>query len=238
MNMDRTPSKIFIALLFSLALCGCEEKQNRQEAGEDRPGSFRTAEPRRSKKVRNDEFGTRQEVPQPDRIAEAALKFAEEDPAKGLEWAQSIKDQAERTAALRELAWSCANSQLEVAVAAVDQMPPGEDRNKLTAHLAASWATKDSAAALDWAKGRADEDERDEALGGWTVAMGESSPVVAATLAADEIRPGLAQNRAVVAVLQRWAQKDFDAAKDWVDKFPEGHLKDDALRELEASKKE
>lgn len=237
MNLGRTSSGIFTALLFSLALCGCEKKQDRQ-ADEDRPGNSRTTDPRRSKKVRNAETGTRQEEPQAEQIAETALKFAEEDPAKGLEWAQSIKDQAERTAALRELAWSCANSHLEVAVAAVDQMPPGEERYKLTAHLATGWVTKDSAAALEWAKGRADEDERDEALGGWAVAMGEGSPVEAATLAADEIRPGLAQDRAVVAVLQRWAQKDFDAAKEWVDKFPEGHLKNEALRELEASKRE
>jgi hypothetical protein len=39
----------------------------------------------------------------------------------------------------------------------------------------------------------------------------------------------------VIAVLQRWAQTDPQAAGAWVDGFPEGDLKENAIHELEAA---
>lgn len=234
MKFHRTHLAVLPSLLLVLVMGGCEKKRESTEASGNSPAGV---EQRKARTPRSpDEMARRSEEEQSDGNAETALKFSEEDAAKGLEWAKAITDPEERVAALRDLAWNCAESHLDVAVAAVGEMPPGEDRNKLAAHLAANWATADSSASLEWAKGLADEDERDEALGGWVVAMGESSPIEAATLATHEMRPGAAQNRAVFAVLQRWARKDFNAAKEWVDKFPEGHLKQDALRELDAVK--
>jgi hypothetical protein len=40
---------------------------------------------------------------------------------------------------------------------------------------------------------------------------------------------GSSLQRAVAGIVQRWAQKDSQAASSWVASFPEGSMKDNAL---------
>jgi len=169
--------------------------------------------------------------------AETVARYAKEDPEAGLAWAKGIEDENERNATLEQLAWSCVTSDLATAMDAAEALPAGDKRKQVMSHLVAEWSVQDPEAALDWAKGRNDPDERDEAITGWVTATGEKAPANAATLAADEIRPGAVQNRAVVSVLQRWARTDYEGASKWVEDFPDGALKDDAMRELQAAAK-
>ncbi|MGC4016597.1 MAG: hypothetical protein QM755_19060 [Luteolibacter sp.] len=169
--------------------------------------------------------------------AAVVARFVAEDPAAGLEWAKAIKDEQERVATLEQLAWGCATTDLAAAMDAAEELPAGDKRKQVMSHLVAEWSVQDPAAALQWAKSCADPDERDEAITGWVTATGEKAPADAATLAADEIRPGAVQNRAVVSVLQRWARTDYEGASKWVEDFPDGALKDDAMRELQAAAK-
>ncbi|MFD0893584.1 hypothetical protein KBB96_07445 [Luteolibacter ambystomatis] len=169
--------------------------------------------------------------------ATTVARYAQEDPAAGLAWAKAIEDEKERHATLEQLAWSCVTTDLATALDAAEALPAGDKRQQVMSHLVAEWSVQDPAAALQWAKERNDPAERDEAITGWVTATGENSPADAATLAADEIRPGAVQNRAVVSVLQRWARKDYEGASKWVEDFPDGALKDDAMRELQAAAK-
>ncbi|WP_338285538.1 hypothetical protein [Luteolibacter sp. LG18] len=168
--------------------------------------------------------------------AEEVARYAEKDPAAGLAWAKGLEDERERLAVLEQLSWNCVATDLATALDAAEELPPGDKRKQLMSHLVAEWSVQDQASALAWAKGRSDPDERDEAITGWVTATGEKSPANAATLAADEIRPGAVQNRAVVSVIQRWARADYEEASRWVEDFPDGSLKNDALRELQAVK--
>lgn len=156
------------------------------------------------------------------------------DPASALAWANGQSDGKERTAALEAIAWRAAVDDLPLAVEALEAMPEGEPRNRLASHLTAEWATRDQDSALVWAMSRSEENERNEALYGWIIATGEHDPARAGTMAADEITPGAAQNRAVISVVQRWTPKDLAAATAWVESFPEGDLKNDAMDALRA----
>lgn len=169
--------------------------------------------------------------------AATVARYAEQDPAAGLAWAKAIEDEKERNATLEQLAWSCVTADLATAMDAAEALPAGDKRQQVMSHLVAEWSVQDPGAALQWAKERNDPDERDEAITGWVTATGEKAPADAATLAADEIRPGAVQNRAVVSVLQRWARTDYEGASKWVEDFPDGALKNDAMRELQAAAK-
>jgi RecB family exonuclease len=63
----------------------------------------------------------------------------------------------------------------------------------------------------------------------------ESDPVAAAAFAANETEPGPAQERAVAAIVQRWAQQDPDAVRAWIEEFPDGSLTYNALGHLAAA---
>ena len=79
-----------------------------------------------------------------------------------------------------------------------------------------------------------DSAARNAALGSLATSWAESDPSSAATLAADAMESGPAQDRAVAAIVQRWAQQDPAAARKWVDSFPDGPQKQNALEHIAA----
>lgn len=230
-----------LALSLPFLLPSCEKEQ-RQGIGGSEPKALKVDRSEAGQRVSSRGQGRLEEpvvtpatpaVPK-EKIEEKAGKLCETDPAAALQWANGLSDAAEREAALEAIAWRTTLDDLPVAVEALESLPAGMARNRLAAHLVAEWATREPESALEWAKKRGEESERDEALCGWVVATGELSPERAGTLAADEISPGPVQNRAVVSVLQRWAPKDYRAAAVWVAAFPEGSLKNDAQQALDA----
>lgn len=219
-----------IALLLLVVLPSCDRDKDKNDVNP--AGHSRTAVGGSGRPAAGDPPLS---VDQRTKLSAVANRYSEDDPTAGLVWAKGLKDPAAREAALSEIAWSCTGSNLSSALEAADALSVGDSRSKLAAHLVAEWSQHDAATALDWAKSRQDPEERDEAIGGWVTAMGETAPAQAGTLAVDEIRPGVVQNRSIVAVLQRWAQTDPVAAREWVDEFPEGPVKNDALRELQVA---
>jgi hypothetical protein len=64
------------------------------------------------------------------------------------------------------------------------------------------------------------------------VAAADSNPPEAAAWAVQTMAPGAAQDRAVVAVVQRWAQQAPLQAAEWVAQFPDSSVGRSAIRSL------
>lgn len=172
-----------------------------------------------------------------DSISEIAGRYLEKDPAAGLEWAKTLTDPTIKAEVMEQLAWAV-TSDLNVSLKAYEEVPSSERKRRLSSYLAAEYAHKDPEEALKWAKARSAQEDRDEALCGWATAVADKEPARAAVIVVDDIPRGIVQLRGVVAVVQRWARTDPKAASEWVYDFPEGDLKDDALKELEAAQAE
>lgn len=175
----------------------------------------------------------------PDKEQEAmtdkAASFAESDSRGGLEWARQLPVRQQREAALESLAWACSTTDLAVAVEALEQLPPGVGRSRLVAHVVGEWAVTAPDDAQLWAENRPDAAERTEALAAVAVAIAEAYPHRAATIVADKIQAGAVQDRAVVAVIQRWMQSDRKAAEQWVAQFSNIPLKTAAMAAIRGS---
>jgi hypothetical protein len=78
----------------------------------------------------------------------------------------------------------------------------------------------------------ADPDLRQSLTAAIAVAAAEASPPEAAMLLAGKIQPGAIQNRAAVAIVQRWAQQSPPDAASWVAQFPDSPVRTAAMLDL------
>ena len=62
--------------------------------------------------------------------------------------------------------------------------------------------------------------------------MVNDSPVKAVDFILQEIPPGESQNEAALSILPKWAMVDFGGAEAWVELFPEGPIRNQAMDEL------
>lgn len=158
-------------------------------------------------------------------MTDKAAAFAEHDPVGGLAWATNLTSPAQRDYALESLAWACTTTHLGVSVEALEQLPPGAARSRLVAQVAGQWAARNPDDAQSWAENRPDAAESAVALEAFAIAIAEAYPVRAATIVVDQMEAGSAQDRTVVAVIQRWVQTDRNAATQWISQFPNSPLK-------------
>jgi hypothetical protein len=109
------------------------------------------------------------------------------------------------------------------------RVPDDEGTLDTLAHL---WASKDIAAATKWALARPAGEERDNLLARVAYVLAEKNPREAATMVVNNLAPGDAQIEAAISIVHQWALQDWNAAKEWVDTFPEGPLRDRAQNEV------
>ena len=161
-----------------------------------------------------------------------ARLWAARDSGRALAWAAGLKTEEERETALTDVC---------VQIAAVDpakaiqlraeHVREGEPSSALD-DLAHQWAEKDFPPALDWTLAHSHGAQRDALLAQLAFVKALDAPFDAATLVANEVQPGEAQNEAVISVLHQWARRDLTAATSWVGQFPDGPLRERAVLEL------
>lgn len=163
-----------------------------------------------------------------------------------------------RMAGLRE--WASTN--FDAALAFVQQMPDGDEKNDsleavcfglaqkdpslamtkaqelqepspVIENLAQQWADRDMTSALTWAHNQPAGDQHDEVFQRIALVLSQRDPKDAANLVLEQIPSGPAQDEAVMTVLHQWANRDIVAAVDWVKTFPENPFRERALQELE-----
>ena len=108
-------------------------------------------------------------------------------------------------------------------------LPQSPERDSLLVRASAEWANHAPDEAVAWTQGIEDKDLRMTITAGIATTMGETDPNAAAELALKTLQSGKLLDDTVVAILQRWAQTDPQAAAAWLEKFPEGQLREDAM---------
>lgn len=107
----------------------------------------------------------------------------------------------------------------------------GGTHDRILHRVAQLWAARDTSAALDWAATLANARERDGVLTDVFLEIAESDPAEAIRTRSryvtdDELNAGLE------ALMQRWAEKDFPAARDWALSREAGAQRDQLIARL------
>lgn len=205
------------AVVLVLLLSGCEKKSEpaQGEGNPEHPAkSTRTERPERAED-------------EPD--AKVTLREA-------LDAAEKESDPEAREKALVAVAWDGIDVDRELAQKAFAGLTPGgEAARRLVAHFAMRMADDDPEAALEWARGLEQAEERSDAISRIAVVIATTDPKRAAALATDEVPEGLMRDRTSVQIVQRWAQTAPADAAQWVATFPEGKARMAALESLASS---
>jgi hypothetical protein len=165
-------------------------------------------------------------------IEQVALVWSSSDPSAAWDWAESLASDPSRDAAMLSLVYELSRSDPALALDRADFLADSPARTQFIEHAIGNWAASDPQAALVKVKAMSDPALRNASLARLATSWAESDPNSAATLAAESMEPGPAQNRAVASIVQRWAQQDPAAARQWVDSFPDGPLKQNALQHI------
>jgi hypothetical protein len=153
-----------------------------------------------------------------------AIVWADKDLEQAVQWARSLPAGDEMDGVIESVAYEAARTAPLVAMDLAGDLPETPERDALVLHAALQWAAASPVEAASWAIGITNAALRERVLANVATAWGESDPVHAAQLAVLQIPPGKAQNDAVIAIVQRWAQQDPKAAMGWARSFPKGEL--------------
>jgi hypothetical protein len=110
--------------------------------------------------------------------------------------------------------------------------PP--ERDTLLIHAISQWAEVDPVTATAWAEAVPEVELRQRLVAATSVALANQNGAAAAKLAVNVLRPGEDQDRAVVAIVQRWAENSPRTAADWVAQFPDTSVQQLAVQNLVA----
>lgn len=169
-----------------------------------------------------------------DALAQVALAWGDEDLADALRWLWDLPEDEARDEALALLGYELARTDPVAAVRLAADLPDGRDREPLLLHALSQWAAADPVAALDWARGLAQHDLQQRALGCLAVAAAEEFPAEAAALLSQDLSASADRAAAAVSIAQRWVQQDPDAAAAWAQTLPSGAARDAAVANLVA----
>ena len=159
----------------------------------------------------------------------AASAWAETDAAGAEQWARRLTDPDERGNSLLAVAGEMTGTDPAAALSLAVDLPPSAARDEFLLHAASEWAGLDSKSAMEWGQKIENPELRAQMLAAIATGFAEKDPAAAATLAAQSLPAGRAQDDAVVSIVQRWVQQSPEQAAAWVAAFPEGQLRDTAL---------
>jgi hypothetical protein len=161
-------------------------------------------------------------------ISKVAGGWADQNITDAAGWATRLPDKLDRQSAVTQVASAAAYTKPLLALELAMTLSPGSSLDDIVTQASRSWADKSPEDALLWVREISDTGLRERALSSVIVVLADSDPVSAANLAVDSLAPGKYQDQALLAIVQRWAAKDSNAASKWVAQFPEGELRDTA----------
>lgn len=158
---------------------------------------------------------------QSEALRQVAIVWADRDLKGAAVWIAALPEACDKEAARISLAYEACRTEPLLALQLVIGSAPGPDRDGLLVHAVSQWAGADSRAAWEWASRVPDASLRDQLLASVAVASAEQDAEAAAGLVAGSLPAGPEQQRAAVAVAQRWARKSPRDAASWAVRFPD-----------------
>jgi hypothetical protein len=154
--------------------------------------------------------------------------WARQNFSEAATWAGQLSNGDERQSALESVASEAVYTDPQGALKLAVTLPSDSSRDELITRATEVWAASAPEDTVAWAKQIPDEALREQVISGIATTWGSSDPVAAANLAINSLPAGEFQDKAVLAIVQRWALTDQGAAEAWVAKFPEGPLRQSA----------
>jgi len=167
-----------------------------------------------------------------DAVVQVAMSWATTDSASALRWVSELPESSGKQAAILNLTYETARTQPTAALDLASSLPPTLDRDNALVHALSQWAASDFYAASTWAQRVSDVNLRQRLLGAVAVAVADQNGAAAASLAAKSLVSGIEQDRVVVAIVQRWAEKSPQEAAAWLVQFPDTPARDAAAQSL------
>lgn len=159
-------------------------------------------------------------------------------PAKALEWAMSLEDEASRQRALPEVFSRMAAQEPAEAAKAVLGLPEGASREESLSRVGGAWAENDFEDALSWARGLNGKD-RESALGAVLTQGAPHQPGLAATQYAEMLgglpaseKPADSFVNAAATIAGAYFAEDQTKAASWVSGLPQEDARAAAARTL------
>jgi len=125
-----------------------------------------------------------------------------------------------------------AGTQPAIAIQIASTLAPGIERDNLLDHAISQWASIDAQAAGAWAEQIADASLRQRLLATVACSLADRDGAAAGALVANKLSAGVEQDRAVIEIIERWAQTSPGAAGSWITSFPDTPLRQTAAQAL------
>lgn len=164
-------------------------------------------------------------------VPQVAIAWAGVDPQAAASWAASLPGTPAKEQALVNIGYEVAGTQPTMALGIVSALVPGPDRDNLLIHAISQWGSLDAQAANNWVQQISEDSLRQRLQGEIAVSLADKDEAGAGAMAAN-LAPGLDQDRAVVEIVQRWAQTAPASAGAWIVAFPDTSLRQTALETL------
>ena len=145
--------------------------------------------------------------------------------AGAVDWASRVKDDDERAIVATEIASQVAQGDPGRAIRISDQFGIGRKDGTLE-HMVQLWATENLQESLRWAENQQQGPQRDQLVARIATVQAETAPADAAGTAWTQIGAGPAQDNAVAQIVRQWSFRDPDAAAEWIEGLPQGHIRD------------
>jgi len=163
-------------------------------------------------------------------MASAALAWAGRDLPAALAWAESLPEGSAHERVLLDLGYELARTDPLEAIRLASKLPVTDSRDAMLLHALRQELPQDSDLIREWAAQLPPGAFREQALA--AVAISIPDGPTAARLVAEQMAPGPERDRALIGVIQRWAQVDYDRTAAWVAGFPATPLRRTALTTL------
>ena len=168
------------------------------------------------------------------------LELAAKDPDAALAQVAQMPEKEERMNALKAVCLQVAEKDPAKAMTSAWRLQLGHFADESSdsvalENLAKQWAAVDLVEAFAWAiQLPADEEwRRDRVMKGIATAWSPTAPEDAARLVSEQINPDSnLQIDAAMTVLRQWAARDYAGAAAWVDRFPDGWMRERGKEEL------
>jgi hypothetical protein len=165
-------------------------------------------------------------------IVVLANAWAQQNFGEADAWMEQLPNGPERQSAQECLAADSAFTSPMDSLRLTCALPSSPTRDEIIARATATWAASAPENAVAWAKQIGDDTLRQQVISGIAITWGESNPLSACDLAANSLPSGPVQDKAMLGIVQRWMMIDTPGATAWVDKLPEGALRQAALGAL------
>ncbi len=165
-------------------------------------------------------------------VRQAVVVWADTNLPAAIEWVDKLPAGDARQTASIAVGYEAARSDPVQALNLAIPLPQSHARDELLVYGMRQYASKEPEAASQWAVQVEDPGLRNRLLEAVSTAASVSDPSSAASLVSASMSPGADQNRAAVTVVQRWAQLSPQSAAAWVNIFPVGGVRTDAIEHL------